>query len=585
MFSVTGRVKYVDQPRGGYVSQKLIIEKNFEDGEVLSDLDSSSYYSIQGMVVDYLTRVMFGTPKQEAFAVSLNGAALIGELARAEKLLDKINGMDRDSIVSACKLVCYDVFLRKDLSPLGKSDLPVSEEMINNITIMVKRCKCFFELNGPVILDGFVFPGAYNAMISSGDGDFLTKDTLWDFKAVRKRPDKNHTLQLLVYYILGLHSTHSEFEKIKKLGIFNPLLNATYEIYVSDIDDETFQKVSREVIGYCTPDDAKQWKNAYGISLEAEKEIRNIIANQNVDTAFSLDNYSDGIHDITKDDYWTYCRKLYGGERPKIAWAESLKLVKNSGFSMFVGITKKGEIRLLKKGDKRVLDKPIEYYYCFLSQYGNAVLTAFSKYWDTLHEISKFILSIKFDEKDLRKYCSYWIKDAEKQDKIFEKLKFKKMISREFTGIVHGCIVDIDFYNHIFLNPNDGSIVPYFSNSKDDLPEIYKNVEDLIARRRPEMFPAFLRNVYEYSNKEVSLLIESGNKKICTKIDDNENAVMNEEFEKRMDNVIGRKMMYSYSRKIGELKSVYDYRCVQVWYDDFLSVKPTKMVEKIKTLE
>ena len=31
------------------------------------------------------------------------------------------------------------------------------------------------------------------------------------------------------------------------------------------------------------------------------------------------------------------------------------------------------------------------------------------------------------------------------------------------TGTVHGCIVDIDFFKHVYLNPFDGKVTPYFA--------------------------------------------------------------------------------------------------------------------------
>ena len=65
-----------------------------------------------------------------------------------------------------------------------------------------------------------------------------------------REPLKEHTLQLLVYYIMGLHSVHPEFNGVKKLGIFNPRLNTAYTVDIATIPQETMDAVSREVIGY-----------------------------------------------------------------------------------------------------------------------------------------------------------------------------------------------------------------------------------------------------------------------------------------------------------------------------------------------
>ena len=112
--------------------------------------------------------------------------------------------------------------------------------MVENITILVNRSRTFLKSVGPIISSGFTFEGGYNRIIDSGDGDYLTRDTLWDFKISDAAPTKEHTLQILVYYILGIHSRHPEFQEMKNLGIYNPELNIAHTIPLSDISDETF---------------------------------------------------------------------------------------------------------------------------------------------------------------------------------------------------------------------------------------------------------------------------------------------------------------------------------------------------------
>ncbi|MGT2637951.1 hypothetical protein ACVRWL_09295 [Streptococcus ratti] len=78
------------------------------------------------------------------------------------------------------------------------------------------------EQYGPIVKDGFTLEGGYTDTITAGDGDFLTADTLWDFKVSKTKPTKDHTLQLLIYYLMGIQSVHPEFQSITKLGIYNP---------------------------------------------------------------------------------------------------------------------------------------------------------------------------------------------------------------------------------------------------------------------------------------------------------------------------------------------------------------------------
>ena len=216
MFSVTNRIKNISQPRLGYLPIKKLQKMNFFDKYTINEV-GSAYKSIQGMAVDYLTRFMNGESKNAAFQISLQGAAKVDDLNHAYKLLNNINGLDTVSIYNACQLVGYDVALRKGTDYYTSVDKIVpTEGLIQNIIIMVNRSLAFWKEVGPVVLNGFTFEGGYNDIISNGDGDYLTNDTLWDFKVSKSAPTIDQTLQLLVYYILGIHSIHQEFKSIKK---------------------------------------------------------------------------------------------------------------------------------------------------------------------------------------------------------------------------------------------------------------------------------------------------------------------------------------------------------------------------------
>lgn len=121
---------------------------------------------------------------------------------------------------------------------------------ILNIRMMVERSLTFFEEYGPIVKDGFTFEGGYTDTITTGDGDYLTADTLWDFKVSKTKPNKDQTLQLLVYYLMGMQSIHPEFQSIEKLGLYNPRQNKVFRLDLTDISDEILEMVRKEVIGY-----------------------------------------------------------------------------------------------------------------------------------------------------------------------------------------------------------------------------------------------------------------------------------------------------------------------------------------------
>ena len=92
--------------------------------------------------------------------------------------------------------------------------------------------------------------GGYTPIVDSGDGDFLTADTLWDFKVSKTKPTNKHTLQLLMYWIMGKHSGQDIFKSITKLGIFNPRLSTVYLLEMSKVSADIIETVEREVICY-----------------------------------------------------------------------------------------------------------------------------------------------------------------------------------------------------------------------------------------------------------------------------------------------------------------------------------------------
>jgi hypothetical protein len=250
MVSVTNRIKEIKQPRGGYIKPKDFTITDLEDTNILSE-NENIHSTLVGIAVDYLTRFLNGSPLEEVFRVSLRGASRVNEDVLTDALLLDIQGTDDTSIISVCKMVGFDVAYRKGANwykPV--EDINPNEETISNIRIMVNRGLKFFETYGPIVKDGFTFEAGYTSTINSGDGDFLTEKTIWDFKVSKSAPTNKHTLQLLIYYLMGIHSIHSEFEQIENLGIFNPRLNKVYILPIGAISNEIINDVNTSVIGY-----------------------------------------------------------------------------------------------------------------------------------------------------------------------------------------------------------------------------------------------------------------------------------------------------------------------------------------------
>ena len=225
MYSVTQRISKIKQPRGGYIKRKDFTCITLEDGIELNSQENI-HPSLIGLVIDYMTRFCMGTPKETAFHISILGAKIAKNEFVAYKLLSKINGLDTESIISASKLVGYDVCYRAGMAHFKPvSEITPDTNTIANIITMIKRTLSFWEQYGPIIKDGFTFEGGYTSIISAGDGDYLTKDTLWDLKVLKEEIKPKYTLQLLIYLIMGQHSVHKEFKDITQLGIYLSLIH------------------------------------------------------------------------------------------------------------------------------------------------------------------------------------------------------------------------------------------------------------------------------------------------------------------------------------------------------------------------
>lgn len=256
MASVTQRIKQIKQPRGGYINPRSLSVQKFDDGIALIDYKEENIHPILvGLAVDYLVRLAGGSDPVDVFAVSLSGAHEIGEKAffDAVALTEILTPGDVDgvAVLAACRLSGYDVGYRAGAEFYNPDTNTEPDGVtISHILTMVERSVSFFREFGPVTLSGFSFPGAFTHLVTSGDGDFLTRDTLWDFKVSVNPPTKDHTLQLLMYLLLGMASNQTEFGSVTNIGVFNPRLNTVYSIALSDIPFETVLEVATDVIGY-----------------------------------------------------------------------------------------------------------------------------------------------------------------------------------------------------------------------------------------------------------------------------------------------------------------------------------------------
>jgi len=248
--SVTNRISQIKQPTGGYLNPKDMDRIQLNSDNSLNEAENISP-SLIGIAVDYLTRYMLNKNAEKSFAISLIGAKLGFMDDIADKLVYRVRGLDDKSIISACKLASFDSIFRGGiLAYKPVEEIEPDEATISNIREMVNRSLKFFDEYGPIIADGFTFDGGYTSIVSSGDGDFITHDTLWDFKVSKDEPKTKYTLQLLMYYIMGQHSKKRYFKKVKYIGFYNPRLNVVYKYDTANLSLDLIKEIEKDVIGY-----------------------------------------------------------------------------------------------------------------------------------------------------------------------------------------------------------------------------------------------------------------------------------------------------------------------------------------------
>ena len=247
--------KNCHQPRGGYLNPSNFEVTILNDGNQLHD-NENIHPALIGQAVEYLTKLMIGFPANQAFDISLKGAKNEKRSGIANQMLSCITGLDDESIINACTLVTYDIWYRN--SKVAKDTDPkiADSDTISNIRTMVNRGIHFFKEYGPVTkidfqfgpiedpddedvsakIDALLFGnkpyGGYTLDASTGEGDFLTKDTMWDFKVIKGKITSKHTLQILLYWIMGQHSGQEIYKDITKVGFFNPRLNSVWTMEI-----------------------------------------------------------------------------------------------------------------------------------------------------------------------------------------------------------------------------------------------------------------------------------------------------------------------------------------------------------------
>ena len=157
-----------------------------------------------------------------------------------------------------------------------------------------------------------------------------------------------------------------------------------------------------------------------------------------------LADADDGIYEVDARLYEDFNRAR-GIDMSKFNRDGRVFALKRGGTYMFVHRGEDGgNLHLLAGGRITNLSRAdIGYYYRNLQEYSERVERLFAPYYSALAAISE----------EVKRIGGY--------------------------GSIHGSIVDIDFFNHIYLDPLDGSLTPYYAESTEER-AVYDSVERLL---------------------------------------------------------------------------------------------------------
>ena len=161
--------------------------------------------------------------------------------------------------------------------------------------------------------------------------------------------------------------------------------------------------------------------------------------------------YEDGIYEITKFDYILFYRARRMCMQLSREYSTIYLLKKNNNYC-FLARLNSGKLSILNGGRGKSLSvKDVDYYYDMMDEMVDTVTSPLNQYTSIQKQISDTVKS--------------------------------------FGGLgrIHGCIVDIDFYNHIYVNPFDLTIKGYYA--LDMIKKwVYNSIPAMLEKHSPNLY-------------------------------------------------------------------------------------------------
>lgn len=245
-------------------------------------------------------------------------------------------------------------------------------------------------------------------------------------------------------------------------------------------------------------------------------------------------NYNDGVYEITPDQYRAFY--LYNGEsigigiiQKKIQAGSTLFMIKRNGFYGFF-IQDEHGMKICRGGRVKNINSitDIEYF----DKSFNYVVATFVKAILPYYKVEQ-ILSEEIKQLHIPSYNS---------------------------GRIHGCIIDVDFFHHIMINPFDGKITFYYSPVWG-IVEPFSSIEQLLVS--VEKKNDLLAQSREYSESKNAVLSNKG--------------LLISKTDSELTDLVGKTVvidiknsLYSVSQKMKQYQRLFTANILREWNDSII---------------
>lgn len=181
----------------------------------------------------------------------------------------------------------------------------------------------------------------------------------------------------------------------------------------------------------------------------------------------------DGIYEITSDEY----KEFYRGKNIRMTFNREvnvLYMLKKNGYYCFIHESKDGLLTILNGGEWKKLDRDdVDYYYDNMDSAIALINKPLDQYTNIQQKISK----------EIQKFGG--------------------------SGYIHGAIIDIDWYNHVYVNPIDMKITCYWASDIINK-KVYSTVAELLKKECPMSYTRYTKLLRE-SSEDLPILEKNGN--------------------------------------------------------------------------